>query len=117
MMTYHTGKDSRRFKCGTCGACVTDFYLRKPKPTGEELLMMVASVLPTGLPSEIREEAGQAIVLDLLRRKVTPETLKDPRLVRRYVRAAYGLQDSFRFHSLDAPVNDGACNLGDLIAA
>jgi hypothetical protein len=79
--------------------------------------MSFAESLLLNLPAEIREEARAAIVHDLLTKKVTWDALKDSRLVRRYVRAAYGFQDGYRFSSLDAPVNDGESTLGDLIAA
>jgi hypothetical protein len=85
--------------------------------SGEELMEFATSLLPMNLPAEIREEARQAIVLDLLTKKVSADALKDARLIRRYVSAAYGFQNSYRFRSLDAPVNDGETTLGELIAA
>jgi hypothetical protein len=84
---------------------------------GAELMKFAATVLPVNLPAEVREEAQAAIVLDLLNKSVKPEHLKDARLVRKYVSAAYGLQNPFKFKSLDAPVGDGETTLGELIAA
>ena len=98
------------------GIVKTDCRVKKRLP-GEKLSEFAEGLLPANLPAEIREEARQAIILDLLTKKVSVEALKDPRLIRRYVRAAYGLQDGYRFSSLDAPVNDGESTLGDLIAA
>lgn len=75
------------------------------------------SVIPASLLAEIREEVEQAIILDLLSRQIKPEALLNHRVVRQYVRAAYGFQDAYRFKSLDAPVGDGESTLGELLAA
>jgi hypothetical protein len=96
---------------------ITNHYLRKGQGEGGELMHLAARVLPVNLSAEIREEAQAAIVFDLLTKKVKPDALKDPRLIRRYVSAAYGLQNPYKFSSLDAPVNDGESTLGDLLAA
>jgi hypothetical protein len=92
-----------------------------PLPRREEaaakLLRDVAARIPAHYPTEIREEAAQAIVFDLVTRKLTRKMI-DARTVRRYVSAAYGLRSAWRFRSLDAPVSaDDARTLGELLVA
>ena len=84
---------------------------------GENLMEIASSVLPANLPDGIREEAKSAIVVDLLSEQVTPEALKDALMVRRYIRAAYGFQNQYKFSSLDASIGESAATLADLIAA
>jgi hypothetical protein len=99
--------------------------LLKPKPApmprrearAAKLLRDVAALIPAGLPADVREEAAQAIVVDLVARKLTRRQL-DARTVRAYVRAAYGLREGYRFRSLDAPASPGdERTLGELLAA
>lgn len=114
----HEGKEC--FICIPCGVSVVSHYSghrRKSHSTGERLIEIATRALPTRLPAEIKEEARQAIVLDLLTKKIKPDALKDSQLVKRYVRDAWGLQDRYRFRSLDEPLKDGDCTLGELIAA
>lgn len=85
--------------------------------SGEELIAFVKGLLPDNLPVEIREEAQAAIIHDLLTLAVKPRALKNRLVVKRYVRAAYGFQNRYKFASLDAPVGDGQSTLGELIAA
>jgi hypothetical protein len=91
--------------------------LSREEKAGAELMELVGSVVPENLPEEIRQEVQAAIIIDLLNKSVKPEQLKVARFVRRYVSAAYGLQNRYRFTSLDAPVGDGETTLGELIAA
>lgn len=82
-----------------------------------ELLRDAATLVPAGLPADVREEAVQSIAVDLLAGVITPAEV-DGRTVRRYVRAAWGLRDAWRFRSLDAPVrSDDGRTLGELLAA
>lgn len=96
---------------------------RKPAPlppreaAAEKLLRDVAALIPAGLPADVREEAAQAIIVDILARKLTRKRL-DAQTVRRYIRAAYGLRDPLRFRSLDAPVSHSDLRtLGESLAA
>jgi hypothetical protein len=80
-------------------------------------MMHANSLIPFHHPQDVREEAAQAIAVDLLTGRVKRDEL-DARAVRRYVRAAYGMRDSMRFRSLDAPTGDGVGPaLGELLAA
>jgi len=91
--------------------------LPRREAAAAKLLRDIASLVPMGLPADVREEAVQAITVDILAHKLARESL-DSRTVRRYIRAAYGLRDPLRFRSLDAPVshNDGR-TLGESLAA
>lgn len=81
------------------------------------LLTLAAALVPTHHPEPVREEAAQAIAVDLMTARVTREEL-DAKAVRRYVHAAYGMQDAHRFRSLDAPAGDeDGRTLGELFAA
>ncbi len=87
------------------------------KPNGGKLLRAVSARVPAHLPADVREDVIQSIAVDVLSGVVRVEGL-DARAVRRYVRAAYGLRDSFRFRSLDAPVGEeGGRTFGELLAA
>ena len=115
----HGGRDY--FKCSRCGSrLVTPTSageLRRTRYTAEELMSLAAEAVPLHLPAEIREEVKQAIILDLLSRKVEAGALSDSRFIRKHVRAAYGLQDGYKFRPLDSPAKEGKQPLGDLIAA
>jgi hypothetical protein len=80
-----------------------------------ELMRYAASRIPAHLPADVREEAAQAIAVDLIAGQIARDELS-PLAVRRYVRDAYGLR-GFRFRSLNAPVTDDGRTLGELLAA
>jgi hypothetical protein len=81
-----------------------------------DLMLYATSRIPAHLPADVREEAAQAIAVDLLAGQIARDDLSPP-AVRRYVSDAYGLQ-GYRFRSLDAPVRDGdGRTLGELLAA
>ncbi len=82
-----------------------------------KLLCNVAALIPAHTPADVREEAAQAIAVDVLAGVVTHNEL-DARTVRAYVRAALGLRDQYRFRSLDAPVSAAdERTLAELLAA
>jgi hypothetical protein len=74
---------------------------------GVYLLAFVFEVIPANLPAEVREEAAQALALDLLKKRRRRSTLT-PKVVRKYVRDAYGFSNSKRFISLEAPTRGGS---------
>jgi hypothetical protein len=71
------------------------------------------SLIPRYTPTEVREDAQQTIVSDVLARKIRSGDLT-PRLVRGYVRASYGLTWNPAFISLDKPTR-GSSTFGALL--
>jgi hypothetical protein len=117
-MNYDSPGSGYNFPRFTCPLCRTVLRRREhaeivpdiPTPkTGEELLRFASNVLPECLPLEIQEEARQNICLDLIGRVVVAGALLNIRYVRRrYVNPLYGMNNRFKFASLDAPVRAGS---------
>lgn len=112
----------QRIQCMKCGRTWSmpkkpRKVIRKRTPaTPEGLLMFTLSLIPRQLPPEIKEEVQAALTFDLLTKKVSAGALLDPKLVRRYVREAYGLVHSGKFVELDAPVrHNSAQTFGELL--
>jgi hypothetical protein len=91
--------------------------LTEEERAGREILSFAASVLPKILAPEIREDAMQAICLDLIAGNIEAGELKDRRIVGRYIADARGLNDRFRFISTDAPIGDTDLTVGDRLVA
>jgi hypothetical protein len=85
--------------------------------TGDELIKCAASALPKTLTLEAREDAIQAMCLDLIAGNIEVEALKEKRVVNRYIADARGLNDRFRFVSMDAPIGDSDLTVGDRLVA
>jgi hypothetical protein len=119
----HAGdyKGNQRFKCARCPQSSCSAHTmrrgghRRASDDGSELLTFIESLLPPNLPADAREEARQAIAVDVLKKKVRRKQL-NPQSVRRYVREAFGLNDKFRFLFLDQPcAGAGTSAFGELL--
>ena len=90
--------------------------LRENPESAEQLLRDVKASLPGGLAPEEREDAAQAIILDILAGDLPP-VVPAPCVLRRYTAAARCMtSDRFRFVSLSAPTRDGR-EFGETLAA
>lgn len=77
------------------------------------LLEAIRGLIPEHTPAEVREEAQQSIVMDVLAGVIRGEELT-PQVVRGYVRSGFGLSWHPGFISLDHLVGENL-RLGDVL--